>query len=94
MTKQKDGTFSITRVVPPGKIFFFFSNRAGPMKSNDHKTLTLPKPIIIDNEKSTSVVNVNEFEGEVCKIKEPFRSKARMLGDAFQASAAEYEKVP
>lgn len=94
MIKQKDGSFSLTRVIPPHKLKFFFSNRSGVMKSNEFKSQNLLQPITIENLPQVNYVNIHHFEGLICKIKEPFKSKARLLGDSFQAAATEYEKIP
>ena len=94
INKKKDGTFQIIRVVPPSKITFFFSNRSGLMKSNDFKYQNLAQPLQLEDGRSITCVNVQNFEGEICKIKEPFNSKARMLGSSFEAGATEYEKIP
>ena len=93
MTKQKDGSFQLIRVLPPSRISFFFSNRSSTMKSSEFKSQLLPEPFTFDS-KTVSYLNYHHFEGEVCRIKEPFSSKARMIGDAYQAGATEYEKLP
>lgn len=94
MKKTKEGTFQITRVVPPSKIKFFFSNRSSALKSSEFKSHSLSSPLKLPDGKTVQYLNYSVFDGEVCNIKEPFASKARIIGDAYQAAATEFEKIP
>ena len=94
MIKQKDGSFLLTRVIPPERIRFFFSNKSGTMRSEEFKTHGLINPMRLSYGRRVSMINSCHFQGEVCKIKEPFRSKPRIPSEVYEASKAEYERIP
>jgi NLR family CARD domain-containing protein 3 len=94
MTKTNDGSYELTRVVPPARVRFFFSNRSGAMKANNIPSANLSNPLKLQDGKTVTAVNTYKFQGIECSIKDPFESKPRTLGDVYKPPATEYEKIP
>lgn len=94
MKKGADGIFYKVRVVPQKKMKFFFSCRSGAMKNNEKKIIKLSQCLKINNLEEVKIVNYDQLHGTECDIKDLFESKARILGDAYEAAATEYEKIP
>lgn len=99
----KDGEFfSITRVVPPGKVRFFFSLNLVMIKAKDISVVKVNPPIKKEIEfwNSTKVTvylnNLNQVEtsGKAYNFKDTFEILPRIPGKIFKPEENQLEKIP
>lgn len=101
MVKEKD-YYTITRVVPPGKVNFFFSVNLNFVKSQDFRIKKLPAPIEkniyfwgdINVRLFISNLNQIDAQGFICNSKDPFRTEPRTPKLEYVPPPTEMEKIP
>lgn len=100
---SKDGEhYSITRVVPAGKVRFFFSLNLVMIKAKDFKVVKVNPPLKKEIEFWNSVIvtvylnNLNQIEttGKVYNTKDLFGTEPRIPGKVFAPEANPLEKIP
>lgn len=93
LKKEKNDLFSVTRVVPPGQVMFYFSNHMTCFTSKSYPTTHLENPIPPSGPyKEVSIVNSIKATGQECSSKDLFDSRARVNLEG--SSSIEYEKIP
>lgn len=98
---KENNYYTITRVVPPGKLNFFFSVDMCFAKSSDYKVKqvkAIEKEIVFwgDSKVDFCVNSLNQIDvtGNVCLIKEPFGTKPRTPKLVYNTPPTEMEKIP
>ena len=102
MVMNEKGTYSVTRVVPCGKVRFFFSVNLVIIKSKDFKIAKLPLPIekeiVFWNSVKVTIfiTNVNQLEtnGKAYNIRDLFKIVPRMPKLTFKPPKSDLEKIP
>ena len=95
MQVQKVETSSVTRVVPPGNVMFYFSNHMSAFTAKSWETRVLESPVpAAGTLREVSVVNFMASAGEVCNLKDLFDSRARVSFEDSTRTGPEYEKIP
>jgi len=102
MARQYDGSYKLTRAVPPGLVKFFYSHNGSPMKSLEHKIIQLETPIqrqvqfwsgFIETVKMHSI-NVFPAKGHICNKDHDFDVKPRIPGLVYVPPEQELERIP
>ncbi|OMJ69565.1 hypothetical protein SteCoe_32683 [Stentor coeruleus] len=94
LKKDNNGFISVTRVVPPGQIMFYFSNHMTCFTSKSYPTSRLENPIPQSGPyKEINIVNSIKATGQECSSKDLFDTQAREIIED-SSSSLEYEKIP
>ena len=102
MQETPEGTFELTRAVPPGRIKFFFSQETSPMKSKEFKVQKLTVPLSRQvhywegcrAEVKMKSVNVAKSTGIRCDMESPFSTKPRTPSLVYNPPELELERIP
>lgn len=95
LIKGKADKWSITRVVPPGRVLFYFSNHISAFTSKSFETVKLEKPVPPNGTlKEVSLVNCVLAKGEECRLKDLFGSRPRVNFAEPGVASVEYERIP
>ncbi|CAG9334427.1 unnamed protein product [Blepharisma stoltei] len=96
MKKQDNGSFTIKRAVPPGKIHFFFSTLQGPFKSSNYAKKILSYPVkinILKNSYTISQINIAMAEGPTCTRRGFFETKPRIARTEYEKPDQEFDRI-
>lgn len=91
MTREADGSFSLTRALPPGEFRLFFSHYTSQFVSSAFRSTEIDPPLTkrmrfwagCEYEVQVSVVNVASAQGNKLNLRSPFRTRPRVPGKEY-----------